>query len=71
MYRTRRYIVFVAYDVSLREGSDGPWSSFSVSIGTPAQEVSVLISTGDDQLSFILPDDCSPDNPSACKGSCK
>ncbi|KAL8763076.1 MAG: hypothetical protein Q9184_001036 [Pyrenodesmia sp. 2 TL-2023] len=36
-----------------REGNDGPWSSFTLRVGTPAQDVRVLISTSS-QVSWIV-----------------
>lgn len=38
-----------------REGDDGPWSSFALRVGTPAQDVRVLVSTSS-QVSWIVLD---------------
>ncbi|KAL8898721.1 MAG: hypothetical protein Q9207_006561, partial [Kuettlingeria erythrocarpa] len=38
-----------------REGHDGPWSSFALRVGTPAQDVRVFISTAS-QVSWIVLD---------------
>lgn len=38
-----------------REGDDGPWSSFALRVGTPSQDVRVLISTSS-QVSWIVLD---------------
>ena len=36
-----------------REGDDGPWSSFTLQVGTPAQDVRVFISTAS-QVSWVV-----------------
>ena len=47
-----------------RDGNDGPWSSFNISIGTPPQTVRLLISTSTTQSLAILPDACTTPNSS-------
>ena len=50
-----------------REGNDGPWSSFSLQVGSPAQDLTVLISTASNQPLVALPDGCALSNPSTCQ----
>lgn len=49
------------------EGPDGPWSSFVMRIGQPPQTVKVLISTASDQTWAVLPQGCTPKDPSNCE----
>jgi hypothetical protein len=49
-----------------RDGIDGPWSSFDLSIGGPAQTVRVLISTSSNQPWVVLPEGC----PSSARADC-
>lgn len=51
------------------DGNDGPWSSFVIQIGTPAQTVKVLISTACYQTWVVLPQGCTPTDPSNCESS--
>ena len=37
------------------DGNDGPWSSFALRLGTPAQTVKVMISTAGSQTWVVLP----------------
>ncbi|KAI9661712.1 MAG: hypothetical protein M1821_008950 [Bathelium mastoideum] len=50
------------------DGIDGPWSTFWVSVGTPAQQVRVLPSTSGDHnaLWVVLTEGCTPQDPSNC-----
>lgn len=48
------------------EGNDGPWSSFTLQIGTPAQNVNVLISTAGYQTWAVVPEGCTPSDPPSC-----
>ncbi|TVY38218.1 Candidapepsin [Lachnellula subtilissima] len=48
------------------DGNDGPWSSFSLQVGTPSQDVKVLISTAGTQTWVVAPDGCTPTDPSNC-----
>ncbi|KAH8657447.1 aspartic peptidase domain-containing protein [Tricladium varicosporioides] len=48
------------------DGSDGPWSSFTLSIGTPPQNARVLASTASNQPWVVLPQGCFSDDPSDC-----
>lgn len=53
-------------DLASREGNDGPWSSFTVQVGTPAQDVRVLISTAGTETWVVVPEGCGSDAPSNC-----
>jgi len=48
------------------DGNDGPWSSFTLQIGSPAQDVKVLISTASGQTLLVVPQGCTPSDPSSC-----
>ncbi|SLM40572.1 Aspartic peptidase domain [Lasallia pustulata] len=48
------------------QGNDGPWSTFTLGIGTPAQWVQVLISTTGVQPWVILSQGCTPTDPPTC-----
>ena len=41
-----------------RDGPDGPWSSFTLRVGTPAQDVRVLISSASQATWVVLPGGC-------------
>jgi hypothetical protein len=49
-----------------REGNDGPWSTFTIEIGTPAQSVNVLVSTASYQTWGVDPEGCTSTDPSDC-----
>lgn len=49
-----------------REGNDGPWSSFSVQIGTPPQTVRVFISTASTQTWAVATEGCGSGDPTTC-----
>jgi hypothetical protein len=49
------------------DGDDGPWSSFSIQAGTPAQTYRVFVSTAISALWLILPMGC-PANVATCPG---
>ncbi|KAG9236918.1 aspartic peptidase domain-containing protein [Amylocarpus encephaloides] len=51
------------------EGIDGPWSTFTLNVGTPAQNASILISTASNQPWVVLPDGCPSGSPSTCPNS--
>lgn len=51
------------------DGNDGPWSSFAIQVGTPAQTVKVLISTASYQTWVVLPQGCTSKDPSNCESS--
>ena len=48
------------------DGNDGPWSSFTLQIGTPPQDVKVFISTAGYQTLPIVPEGCTPNDPPGC-----
>ena len=44
--------------MDFRDGPDGPWSSFAIGVGTPAQYLRVLVSTASQDTWVILPSGC-------------
>ncbi|TVY15280.1 Candidapepsin-8 [Lachnellula arida] len=48
------------------DGNDGPWSSFPLQVGTPSQDVKVLISTAGIQTWVVAPEGCTSTDPSNC-----
>lgn len=48
------------------EGNDGPWSTFTLQIGTPAQNVNVLVSTTGYQTWVVIPQGCPSQEPTGC-----
>ena len=48
------------------DGNDGPWSSFTLQVGTPAQDVKVIISTAGDQTWVVLHQGCTASDPANC-----
>ncbi|TVY41648.1 hypothetical protein LOCC1_G005889 [Lachnellula occidentalis] len=51
------------------DGNDGPWSSFSLAVGTPPQSVRVMVSTASNQPLVVLPEGCNTTDPSSCPNS--
>ena len=49
-----------------RDGNDGPWSSFVVEIGTPAQTVKVFVGTAATQTWAIAMEGCVASDPANC-----
>ena len=49
-----------------RDGNDGPWSTFVIRVGTPAQVFRVLASTTAPETWIVGKDGCTPDDPSGC-----
>ena len=47
-------------------GSDGPWSSFELQIGSPAQNVQVFPSTAGYQTWAVVPQGCTSSDPPNC-----
>ncbi|KAL5118989.1 hypothetical protein ACEQ8H_003118 [Pleosporales sp. CAS-2024a] len=48
-------------------GNDGRWSTFTISVGTPGQDLCVLPSTRSGVTQVVLPDGCEPGvDPSNC-----
>ena len=48
------------------DGNDGPWSSFYLEVGSPAQNVKVLISTAGYQTWVVVPQGCVASDPPNC-----
>lgn len=48
------------------EGNDGPWSTFTLQIGSPAQNVNVMISTTGYQTWAVVPQGCPSSAPIDC-----
>ncbi len=48
-----------------RDGVDGPWSSFTLRVGTPAQDVRVFISTAGQETWVVASEGCV-NSPSTC-----
>lgn len=57
-----------ASNLDSRDGNDGPWSSFTIQVGTPPQDVRVLISTAGTATWVVVPEGCTSDGPSNCDG---
>ncbi|MCJ1384446.1 hypothetical protein MMC17_007562 [Xylographa soralifera] len=51
------------------DGDDGSWSSFAVQVGSPPQDVRVLISSSGSALWVVLPAGCIVTDPSDCPKS--
>jgi hypothetical protein len=56
-----------------RDGDDGAWSSFALRVGTPAQDVRLLVSTNAPQTMVVVPRGCTTEAinplPSDCANS--
>ena len=52
--------------IVLRDGNDGPWSSFSMQVGTPMQNLRLLPSSSGNALWPVLPEGCGASDPSNC-----
>lgn len=48
------------------EGNDGPWSTFTLRIGSPAQDVNVMVSTAGYQTWAVVPQGCPSSEPADC-----
>ncbi|KAL8719881.1 MAG: hypothetical protein Q9225_003178 [Loekoesia sp. 1 TL-2023] len=48
------------------EGNDGPWSTFTVQLGNPAQDVNVFISTVGYQIWAVAPEGCTASDGANC-----
>ena len=53
----------------LRDGNDGPWSSFALRLGTPSQNVRVFISTTSPETWAVDPQGCTASDPPDCAAS--
>ena len=51
-----RHVVYSL--LSLRDGDDGAWSSFTIRVGTPAQAVRVFVSTAGQATWAVIPIGC-------------
>ncbi|TVY73139.1 hypothetical protein LSUE1_G008117 [Lachnellula suecica] len=51
------------------DGNDGPWSSFSLRVGTPPLNLNVMLSTASNQPLVVLPEGCLATDPSDCPNS--
>ena len=47
-------------------GDDGPWSTFFINVGNPAQELQVLVSTQVSLTWVVEPGGCTVDSPDNC-----
>ena len=56
----------VADCLTVRDGDDGPWSSFSIRVGNPAQNLRVLASTTVPETWVVLKTGCTDQDPSGC-----
>ena len=57
----------ISIDTSERfEGNDGPWSTFALRVGTPAQDVRVLIAMASQETWVVSPGGCAAGEPSNC-----
>ncbi|SLM33544.1 Aspartic peptidase domain [Lasallia pustulata] len=50
------------------EGDDGPWSTFTIQVGTPPQPLHVLVSTAGEVTWTVLPSGCSSNDLSCTTG---
>lgn len=50
-------------------GDDGPWSSFLIDVGSPPQQVQVLVSTEVSSTWVVAPGGCGPAYPVNCTGA--
>ncbi|OCL10878.1 acid protease [Glonium stellatum] len=48
------------------DGDDGPWSSFRIQVGTPAQQIRVLPALDQSSTLVVLPEACSTTDGSNC-----
>lgn len=50
-------------------GDDGPWSSFLINVGSPPQQLQVLVSTDVSSTWVVAPGGCGPAYPVNCTGA--
>ncbi|OCK84717.1 acid protease [Lepidopterella palustris CBS 459.81] len=48
------------------DGDDGRWSTFSINVGTPGQDLRVQVSTQSGETWVIVPDGCYPEDGANC-----
>ena len=53
-------------ELETRDGNDGPWSSFGVQLGTPAQNLRLLPSNSGNAILPVLSQGCNVGDPSNC-----
>ena len=53
-------------EFEVRDGNDGPWSSFGIQVGTPAQNLRLLPSNSGNTIWPVLPQGCTVGDPSDC-----
>lgn len=53
-------------ELGLRDGNDGPWSSFGMQVGTPTQYLRLLPSNSGNAVWPVLPQGCAVGDPSDC-----
>jgi len=49
-----------------RDGNDGPWSSFTIQVGTPVQALKVFVSTAGSQTWVVAGEGCQSGEPTTC-----
>lgn len=49
-----------------KDGNYGQWCSFAVQIGSPPQDVRLLVSTSTSETVVIVPEGCPPASPPSC-----
>ena len=59
-------LVRICTKIVLRDGNDGPWSSFSMQVGSPPQNLRLLPSSSGNAVWPVLPEGCGVDDPSNC-----
>lgn len=52
-----------------RDGIDGPWSTFRIEVGTPAQQIHVLPASDQSSTWLVLPEGCGDLSASDCSDS--
>ena len=58
----------ISVDPSERfEGNDGPWSTFAIRVGTPAQDVRVLVAMASQETWVVSPGGCVAGEPNDCQ----
>lgn len=50
----------------LRDGNDGPWSSFRMQVGTSSQNIRLIPSSSGNTLWVVLPQGCVAEDPGNC-----
>ncbi len=58
--------VHLLTELCFRDGNDGPWSSFGMQVGTPAQTIRLLPSNSGNAVWPVLPQGCAVGDPGNC-----